>query len=145
MSWFAESLTATHPVLVSQPGLQDLQATDRARIRRKDPRSLEGSCNLDAQLRQVCPEEPRWDYAVAYEGRVWFIEVHPADSSGNIDEVVRKSEWLARWAAGPLWARRQGLWWIATGRVTPQPAFARKRRLLAERGVRGPIAQLQLP
>jgi hypothetical protein len=144
MSWFEDALTAADPALTAAPGLRGLEPADRPRLKPTDPRSLEGSCNLDLQLRPSRPDESRWNYAGAYAGKVWFVEVHPASSSGNIDELVKKARWLRQLTAGPLWDRRKALCWVASGPVSADPAFSRKRRLLAESGVVGPVTALQL-
>ncbi len=145
MNWFADELTRELPSVTVVPGLQALSAADRQRIEPSDPRGLEGSCCLDNDLRESYPRKPRWDYALAYDAKVWFVEAHPSDSTGNVEEVMRKADWLrALLQNGRMWKRSRGLFWISTGKVTRHPAFARRRRQLAERGIRGPTSRLLL-
>ncbi len=78
-------------------GLQALSNADKSRIEPISPSHLDGSANIDACLKKKYPESSRWDYAVAYEGTVYFIEVHPPN---EIKEVVKKLHWLKSWLEG---------------------------------------------
>ncbi len=78
---WADTLDAQIPCL---SGLQALERRDRVRIRCRNSRVLEGSINLDASLRPVCPNVARWDYGIGLaEGdvRIIWVEVHPAETS----------------------------------------------------------------
>jgi hypothetical protein len=65
-------------------GLQALRAGDRKYVVPDDTRKLAGSVNVDDALRHRYPNDPRWDYGVAYKrcenhaDHVYWIEVHPA-------------------------------------------------------------------
>lgn len=39
------------------------------------------------------PNASRWDYAIGYDQKAWFVEVHPANTS-NVKEMLKKVEWL---------------------------------------------------
>lgn len=149
-TWFEDELSTVDEALQTRPGLQALDAADRERLGVAEPRRLDGSCCIDDDLAAHRSNEPRWDYAVGYAGRVWFIEVHPADSSGNVDEVVRKATWLrGLLGSSPLLrlppnGQLRGLYWVASGRVTAQLAFSRSLRRLAEAGVGRPTERLHL-
>ena len=62
----------------------------------KDKRKVDGSLNIDKETKLLYPNDPRWDYAVGYDGKVFFVEVHPANTS-NISEMAKKKEWLKKW------------------------------------------------
>ncbi len=64
----------------------------------KQPRGLEGSVDIDACTRDLYPEDPRWDYAVGYQGKVYYVEVHPACTS-QVKKMLEKKEWLKEWLA----------------------------------------------
>ena len=145
MSAFADDLASVHPALVAEAGLAAIPSKDRRVIDVAAPRQLEGSCALDQALAPFFPNAHRWDYAIAYEQGVWFVEVHPASGDGAIAEVVAKAMWLRSLLADtPLWAGNRGLFWVASGRTSAHPAFSRKRRRLAQAGVRGPMGRVQI-
>ncbi len=145
MSWFKEEAPQVHADLQPQPGLQAMSGPDRARVDVADPWALRGSVDLDHDLRASFPQDARWDYGVGFGETMWFIEVHSASSSGNIEQVVRKACWLHARIAGTPWAlRARHLVWIASGRVCRDPSFSRRRRMLQRVGVRGPVGRLVL-
>ncbi len=145
MSWFSDDLQAIDPSLRAEQGLQALGGNERSRVAPDDPRRLEGSCDLDEGLRWRLPNDPRWDYVIAYDAEVWAVELHSASSPGHVDEVVAKARWLRSLIRGsPLARRLRGLYWLAVGPVTRQPAFSRRSRQLAQEGVRGPQGSLKL-
>lgn len=78
-------------------GLQALGNADKSRIEPLNTSHLDGSADIDSSLKKKYPESSRWDYAVAYDGTVYFIEVHPPN---EIKEVVKKLHWLKGWLAG---------------------------------------------
>lgn len=75
-------------------GLQALDNADKSKIEPQNTKLLDGSANIDSCLKKQYPESNRWDYAVAYAGTVYFIEVHPPN---EIKEVVKKLNWLKEW------------------------------------------------
>lgn len=78
------------------PGLQALENVDKGAVKLKDKRKVDGSLNIDKETKLLYPNDPRWDYAVGYDDKVFFVEVHPANTS-NISEMVKKKEWLKKW------------------------------------------------
>ena len=42
------------------------------------------------------PNENRWDYAIDYNGEVFFFEVHTANTS-EVSTVLKKLSWLKDW------------------------------------------------
>lgn len=78
------------------PGLQALENVDKAAVKLNDKRKVDGSLNIDKETKHLYPNEPRWDYAVGYDDKVFFVEVHPANTS-NISDMAKKKEWLKKW------------------------------------------------
>ena len=78
------------------PGLQALENVDKGAVKLKYKRKVDGSLNIDKETKLLYPNDPRWDYAVGYDGKVFFVEVHPANTS-NISEMAKKKEWLKKW------------------------------------------------
>jgi len=134
-----------------QAGLQALDPRDRQRVAARDPKSLLGSVNLDAALKETHPDDPRWDYLVAsMESTATpiadWIEVHPANSH-HVDEVIRKLRWLKPWLTehapdlAKLHARHH---WIASGPVALLPNSPQRKKLAAA-GIRFAGKHLRLP
>jgi len=80
--------------------------------------------NLERALPPGECNEPRWDYGIGIasspgDALIW-VEVHPASSTGNVDEVLRKLGWLKTWMRGDApapWQLPRRFVWLATGRV----------------------------
>ena len=70
-------------------GLQALENVDKSAVTLKDRRKVDGSLNIDKETKLLYPNEPRWDYAIGYDDKVFFVEVHPANTS-NISEMAKK-------------------------------------------------------
>ena len=109
----------------------------------KDARRLDGSLNIDEETKMLYPNESRWDYAVGYDGKVYYVEVHPANTS-NIEEVIKKKVWLVKWLkekAPSLNALKAGspkFQWAATEsgvHISSQSMYARR---LSQRGIEKP-------
>ena len=75
-------------------GLQAL-GNYSAKIAPENPRDCTGSVFFDACLEAVYPRAARWDYAVGYGSKAYFVEVHPA--SGQVSEMLAKAVWLRNW------------------------------------------------
>lgn len=109
------------------PGLKALGSNSKY-ITSHNKKKLEGSVDIDTATIQSHQGECRWDYAIGYDRRVYFVEVHPANTS-NIKEVIKKKEWLSTWLreeAQSLDALpKDGFYWIHSGknailRTSPQ-------------------------
>ncbi|QUB64329.1 hypothetical protein J5A54_07600 [Prevotella melaninogenica] len=74
-------------------GLQAVKNSDRNKVNVTDPRKLQGSLDIDTQVQKKYPQEPRWDYALSYDDKLYFFEVHPASTS-EVDAVIKKLIWL---------------------------------------------------
>lgn len=77
-------------------GLQAIEKADKDAVVLKDNRKVDGSLNIDKETKLLYPHDSRWDYAIGYDGKVNFVEVHPANTS-NISEMAKKKEWLKNW------------------------------------------------
>lgn len=77
-------------------GLQAIKNADRGKITASDTSLIEGSLDIDSQVKSLYPHAPRWDYVLSYSGRLYFFEVHPAETS-EIDKVISKVKWLRGW------------------------------------------------
>lgn len=114
-------------------GLGALGSSDREKIRPKDTRACCGSVNLDDNLRRRFPNAPRWDYCICYTNRNYFVEIHPGSTS-EVEQVLRKLEWLKNWLRGDGKPLREGMatkkpfHWVFTKKcaVKPGDRYARK-------------------
>ena len=61
-----------------------------------DNHQCSGSVDIDACTTRLYPQSNRWDYALCYESKVYFVEVHSANS-GEVSTVLRKLQWLKDW------------------------------------------------
>jgi hypothetical protein len=84
----------------------------------------------------VYPEESRWDYAIGYDGKIYFIEIHSAETS-QVTPVLKKYTWLKDFLA----AKANGLnkedkrfYWIASGRNHILKGSVQERKL-AQSGI----------
>ena len=134
-------------------GLQAIPETNKSRITAKDTRKLGGSVDLDNDLLERYPRDNRWDYVVAYNSgnktSLFFIEVHPACSGSNANDVVAKKLWLDNWLATEgqrLIKYTQNLekcfCWVATGKILPHDSPSYRKVL--KKGIRGPVARLEI-
>ena len=102
-------------------GLGAFRAADRMHISVRTPGSLLGSADVDAALEAIFPNAARWDYVVGQrrgeDEHLHWIEVHPAEGTGNITEVEAKLAWLAAWLRHTAFAAyRKQVVWVASGR-----------------------------
>lgn len=100
-------------------GLQAMGG-DSALIRMGDTRKFDGSVAIDTCLEKIMAQDSRWDYAIGYNGKAYFVEVHPA--SGQVSDVIAKCAWMRMWLkadGAPLAAiHGDGVFhWISTGKV----------------------------
>ena len=57
-----------------------------------------GSVDIDKETVSLYPGENRWDYAFSCNGKVYYVEVHSANTS-EVSTVIRKLQWLKSWLA----------------------------------------------
>ncbi|HCW88968.1 MAG TPA: hypothetical protein DHU56_02740 [Marinobacter sp.] len=100
-------------------GLQALKAADRSLIKPGNARRCHGSADIDSSLAARQSQASRWDYVIAHEQTLHFVEVHPAHTS-EVSQVIKKKEWLMAWLTnaetGKLDAPRR-FHWVASGKV----------------------------
>jgi len=79
-------------------GKSGILNNERNKIEFADNRKCEGSLFIDKSLNDqgLYPHDNRWDYAIAYDGEVFFFEVHSANTS-EVSTVLRKLVWLKDW------------------------------------------------
>lgn len=80
----------------SKPGLQAIVSKERGYFRPTQPRLLTQSINLDECAKKDFPTSSRWDYIVEYDGKVHFVEIHPANTR-DVPVVLKKLDWLQKW------------------------------------------------
>ena len=79
---------------------QAIKAEYRKQVKVKRPAGCTGSVDLDAHFEKIEPDANRWDYGVGFKKAdadrdfVLWIEPHPASRRGNVDEVIKKLDWL---------------------------------------------------
>lgn len=61
-----------------EPGLRALRRAEVGKVVASDGSRLDGSLNIDDAVAQLYPNENRWDYAIGYGQKVYFVEIHPA-------------------------------------------------------------------
>jgi len=73
---------------------------ERNKVELNDSKKCGGSLFIDQCLlnQKLYPNDNRWDYAIDYNGEVFFFEVHKA-SSGEVSTVLKKFQWLKDWLA----------------------------------------------
>lgn len=129
---------------VYRKGLQALKAADRSLIRPGNPRHCLGSADIDSSLAAKQPQASRWDYVIAHEQTLHFVEVHPAYTS-EVSQVIKKKEWLLAWIknaeVGNLDVPRR-FHWLASGKVAIT-RNSKQARAAAQMGLM-PVRQLDL-
>ena len=119
---------------------------------------LLASWDMDAAYRKLEPQSPRWDYALAVhsaEEQLVWVEVHPASSTGQVDEMLAKFDWLKHKLSEPKFEPLDQLTKVTQGRN--QPAFrwlctgsnrikpgSQETRKLARAGLTPPERQITL-
>lgn len=133
MNTFERAVEATADIAGhSQPGKQALGPAAGA-LSLADTRGLEGSVDIDKATRHLYPHDSRWDYAIGYNGRAYFLEMHPA-STGNVREMINKVVWLKKWLAvkAPELKKLHGdgrYHWLATGSIRIAAGSPQMRQL----------------
>lgn len=119
---------------------------------------LLASWDMDAAYQKQEPQSPRWDYAVAVQSDIeslYWVEVHPASSTGQVEEMLAKLKWLQAKLGVPQFKalnqltnatqvrKIQAFRWLYTGdnRIRPGSQEARK---LARAGLQRPERKITL-
>lgn len=77
-------------------GFQAIKNCDRDKIIAEDSQKIDGSVDIDNAVKRLYPNDNRWDYAVGYNGKVCYVEVHPA-YTGEVEKIAQKLLWLKEW------------------------------------------------
>jgi hypothetical protein len=78
-------------------GKQAVQGSHRSLIATAKGVQLLASWDMDHAYRLHESQSPRWDYALAVQSDrecLYWVEVHPASSTGQVDEMLAKFAWL---------------------------------------------------
>lgn len=126
-------------------GLQALGANAQV-VKASDTRKLDGSVDIDACTKALYPRASRWDYAIGYDAKAYFLEVHPANTS-NVDEMLKKAEWLTNWLkekapALKRMAANNSFYWVPSGKYNILPNSPQSRKLAQKHVLITPIFRL---
>lgn len=144
---FREAVSATPEVEnCYQAGLQAL-GKYRQKIVPANVSKCEGSVDIDACTTTIYPTQNRWDYAICYDSKVYFVEVHSAET-GEVSTVLRKLQWLKDWLnrKAPEINKLKAdapYFWIQSGRFSILKNSSQAKKI-AKSGIR-PIPKLVLP
>lgn len=138
---FRQAVEATPEVRNGyRTGLKAMERTDASKVEVSDSRKIDGSLDIDGATKEARPDEARWDYAIGYNSRIYFMEVHPA-CTGNIPEIIKKLTWIKNWLNTPdnkLNVLQKGsplFSWIATDAGVHIPAVSSQYKKLASKGL----------
>lgn len=146
---FKQAVEITGDVkLCFKEGKQAILPNERNKIELTDSRKCGGSLFIDQCLisQKKYPNANRWDYAIDYDGQVYFFEVHTASSS-EVGTVIKKLEWLKDWLntnapeINSLKAKAPFYWVQSNGyHILPNSSYEKAAN---QKGIR-PIAKLVL-
>lgn len=101
-------------------GLQAFKSNS-SKVLISDSKKLLGSVDIDECTKLIYPQDSRWDFAIGYNQKAWFVEVHPANTS-NVKEMVKKVQWLEGWLVDKgknlaIIRNENAHYWIPSGKV----------------------------
>jgi len=118
-------------------GIQAVKREYHSKIHVSNSRNLTGSVDVDNATQSFYPNANRWDYAIEYSDKTYFVEFHPA-STGNVSEMTEKLSWLNWWLKekAPLInvlkpMKGNAYNWIATGSIKILNGSRQYRQLAA--------------
>lgn len=115
-------------------GKQAIKGNDRNKVNAADNNKLQGSLDIDSQVKALYPNSSRWDYALSYNDKIYFFEIHPAETS-EIENVVKKVKWLKFWLKtkateiDKLPKSEHPYIWVQSGRYAILPTTKEMRKL----------------
>lgn len=115
-------------------GKQAIKGVDRGKVVAADNSKIQGSLDIDSQVKSLYPNEPRWDYALSYNDKIYFFEVHPAETS-EVDKVICKVKWLRSWLRSRAveidkLPKSEGPYmWVQSGRYAILPTSRENKKL----------------
>lgn len=132
---FKEAVESTEEVKDGYcKGLQALKNADRSKVSCSDTSKLDGSLDIDTNVKSLYPNSERWDYAISYSGKTCYCEVHPAETS-EVTKMIGKLAWLKQWlkdkapSIKALPAYNPKYVWVASGRVNVLPTSREAKRI----------------
>ena len=152
---------ATKAGLTVQPGKSAVKNEYRSGVAVRAAHKFLASVDLDANLKANEPSAHRWDYGLGLidsrgNESAWWIEPHPASSTGEVTTMLAKLEWLHGKLKNPEFAGLQTLtnaarlkgiafrWLAMSGDICIRPGTSQARRL-ALRGLAAPTRHVVLP
>ncbi|MCF8371294.1 MAG: hypothetical protein K9H64_06715 [Bacteroidales bacterium] len=96
---FKQAIEATEEVrFCYKEGKSAILNRERNKVELSDPRKCGGSLFIDQCLieQNLYAQDNRWDYAIDYNGEVFFFEVHTANTR-EVRTVLNKLSWLKDW------------------------------------------------
>lgn len=148
--------------LSAQNGKEAVQGLYRAQIHTEKGAQFSGSVDIDAHFRTTEAQSPRWDYGIGVQisdGRemVFWVEPHPASSTGEVQKMLDKLVWLKAKLDTPAFEKLKSMtasttefgspfYWLLTARGDCRILTGSKEaRLLVKNGLRMPARQAILP
>ncbi len=130
------------------PGKQAILKGEKDKVDIHDNSKCGGSLFIDDSLikQKKYPNDNRWDYAIDYNGEVYFFEIHTANS-GEVSTVIKKLDWLINWlkTQAPEISKLKATkpyYWIQSGGYNI-PINSKYERAASQRGIK-PISKLVL-
>ncbi len=126
-----------------EKGLKAL-GSNSSKVKPLDPSKCEGSVDIDTAVKSIYPNASRWDYAVGYNGKTYFIEVHTAKTD-EVKSVLKKLQWLKDFLindAPELNKEPKSFHWIASNANHILPGSLQFRQLTLK-GIK-PVKELTL-
>ena len=77
-------------------GMGAIKGEYRSKIIVPNTRLLTCTLDIDGSVKNLYPNDNRWDYALEYNDEVFFVEFHPAETSA-VAKMLVKLEWLKGW------------------------------------------------
>jgi len=144
-------------------GKSAIQGSSRARVICAPDLTFTQSVDLDTHFKAVEPGSTRWDYGVGLKYRsglelAFWIEPHPASSTGEVQKMLDKLAWLKTKLATPEFSELKLLsdatsrngsnpfrWQTTTDGAIRITANSKEARMLALKGLSMPARQITLP
>ncbi len=146
---FKEAVEATPEVQnCYKKGKQAILQKELNKVELGNPQKCGGSLFIDQCLskQNKYTQDNRWDYAIDYNGKVYFFEVHTTSTS-EVSTVIKKLIWLKEWLIrqapeiNALRAKSPYYWVQSKGyHILPN---SRQERAVIQKGLK-PVSKLVL-
>jgi len=134
---FKDDVTATIDISSCfRSGLNGVKHSERKYFNFPDTRKIDGSVDIDSCTMPLYPQDNRWDYVVGYDGRTYFAEIHPANTS-QVRTMISKLKWLQKWLRDQSSPLSGTYHWVASGKIAIAKGSPQARKL-ASSGIVGP-------